>query len=374
MRGLFRFLILLIVVLAIAYLGAWWYVQGRMAEAFRAQEQILRQAGWTVSHGATTRGTSPLAATFSVADLAVTPPATGMATPRITLPNIMMRARITAPFTLDVVLPLAWQIEMSQGPAFTLKFATISDHYNFDPNALFNHAPDPLRQADWNFTGMRMDSANTNFTLISVASFAGLLTRNPHADKNSTALTVHETLTGLALSPIFVTLGHLPFDGKLGALGIDAVLSGPQLAPVDAGTMPGDELAAWQTIGPVIHDWAQAGGHGSFDLMVELGPLNAKTHGNFGFDSSVQPDGKATLVADGVGAFLGDIATAYPAAVGMISVLTAQTAPYMSKGAANAQRLTVDFGLAGGVLTANGKNAATVPPVVWPIATAKAAP
>jgi hypothetical protein len=388
MRGVLRFVVLLIVVLAIAYLGAWWYVQGRMAVAFRAQEQVLRAAGWTVSHGAVARGSSPLVASYAVDDLSLMPPDRGMPTPRITLPQVVLRVRPTAPFTLDVGLPLAWHIAMAQGPAFTLRFATISDRYGFDPNAVLDHAPNPWRQGMLDFTGMRMDSADTNFTLVSIASFAGTVTRDPAADKGSTALTVHEALSGLALSPIFVTLAHLPFDGKLGALGLDASFSGPALPSIapsallagNGGAAPGvavsgvaaSGIAAWNQLGPAMHHWAQAGGHGHFAVTLALGPLHAKTDGDIGFDPSVQPDGKATLVADGVGAFFGDIANAYPAAVGMISALSAQTAPYMSKGpdttktGADAQRLTVAFGLAGGVLTANGKKVADVPPVVWP--------
>lgn len=376
MRGVLRFLILLIVVLAIAYVGAWWYVQGRMAMAFRAQEHMLRQAGWTVSHGATARGSSPLAATYSVTDLTLSPPDRGLPTPKITLPSFVMRAKITSPFTLDIGLPLAWHVAMSQGPAFTLQFTTISDQYHFDPNALLDHAPDPLRSGTLNFTGMRIDSADTNFTLISLASLHTDFTRNPAAGRSDTAFTVHETLTGLALSPIFVTLAHLPFDGKLASLQLGADFSGPQLPPFaqsvltpqTAGvtTNPDAAIAAWQQLGPAVHDWAKGGGHGDFTLAVDLGPLKAHTHGSFGFDTTVQPAGKATLVADGVGAFLGDIANAYPAAVGMISALSAQTAPYMSKAPSDAQRLTVNFALAGGVLTANGKKAADVPPLVWP--------
>ncbi|MGC9269478.1 DUF2125 domain-containing protein [Acidiphilium sp.] len=378
MRGIVRFLVLLLIVLAVAYLGAWWYVQGRMAVAFRAQEQALRRSGWTVSHGAITRGSSPLAATVAVTDLALTPPDQGLPTPTITLPGVTLTVRPVTPFTLDVDLPLAWHVAMPQGPSFTIQFASIQDHYAFDPNALLHHARDPLRSGILRVTGLRIDSADTNFTLISVDRFSAGFTRNPEAGPSATALTMHEALSGLALSPIFVSLGHLPFQGKLASLRLDADLSGPPLPSVAQSMLvphpdglAGNQAAglqAWRKLGPMIHTWAQAGGHGRFTIALGLGPLNAHDHGHFGFDKTDQPEGKAVLVADGIGAFLGDIANAYPATIDLISTLTTETAPYMSKTPGGTQRLTIDFALAGGVLTADGKKAALVPKIVWPAA------
>ncbi|MDD2876767.1 MAG: DUF2125 domain-containing protein [Acidiphilium sp.] len=382
MRGFVRFLVLLLGGLAIAYLGAWWYVQGRLGVAFRAQEQTLRQAGWTISHGATAEGNSPLAATFTVADLTFTPPDQGLPTPKTTLPTLVLKIRPTAPFTLDVGLPLAWRVTTPQGPAFTVQFAAIHDRYNFDPNAVFDHAPDPLRAGMVAFTDMRVDSADTNFTLVSVKSFTADGTRNPQAGTSATAMTMHESLTGLALSPIFVTLGHLPFEGKLAALRLDLDLSGPPLpslaqttiAPHPVELVPNSlaGVAVWQQLGPAIHAWAKAGGHGSYAIALSFGPLDAHEHGQFGFDRAVQPTGKATLTAEGVGEFLGDVANAYPATVNFISNITAQTAPYMAKTPAGIERLTIDFGLANGVLTANGKKAIDVPPITWPAETSTA--
>jgi len=379
MRGVVRFLIALIVILAIAYLGGWWYVQSRMAVAFRHQEQTLRAAGWTISHGDTTRGSSPLAATYTIADLAITPPAQtaspDLPRPTITLPYFALKVDLAAPFTLDIGLPLTWRIAMSQGPAFALRFTTIHDDYQLDPNALIHDAPDPLRTGNLGFTGMRLDSADTNFTLISIGAYSATGTTDPTAGTGGTAFTLHQSLKDLALSPIFVTLGHLPFDGKLAALRFDIDLSGPKFPTRAISPQPGAPLPkpgtpeqAWQRIGPLVHDWAKAGGHGSFAIALDLGPLKAHDHGRFSFDATPQPQGRMTLVGDGVGEFLGDIASAYPQTVGIISLLTTQSAPYMSKTPNGHQRLTVDFGLANGILTANGKKIAHVPPIVWPTA------
>ncbi|MCU4158605.1 DUF2125 domain-containing protein [Acidiphilium sp. AL] len=380
MRGFTRFLLLLIVVLAIAYVAAWWYAEGRLGVAFRQQEAAFRKAGWTVSHGATARGASPLVARFSVADLTFSPPDRGMPEPSITLPNLNLDVHPASPFTLDLGLPLSWHMAMPSGPAFTIQFATLHDRYRFDPNALLDHAPDPLRAVEASFTDMRVDSADTNFTLVSIKSLTARGTRNPAAGKNATAITIHEKITGFALSPIFVTLGHLPFAGKIKSLIFDLDLSGPSMpalshfgqlplapSPDGSGVNPMQPLQAmWRKFGPEIHDWAKAGGHGRYAIALVLGPLDAHAHGNFGFDKAVQPVSRSTLTADGLGEFLGDIASAYPAAVGAISTLTTETAPYMTKGPKGSQRLKADLALADGVLTANGRKTANVPKLVWP--------
>lgn len=373
MRGFARFLVLLVVVVAIAYLGLWWYAEGRLEVGFRQGETALRQAGWTVRHGAVARGSSPAAATLAVADLEMTPPADGTAPrPTITLPNFGLAVRPASPFTLAVGLPLSWHVALSNGPAFTVAFAAISDLYRFDPNALLRHEPNPIRSTSFSATGMRIDSADTNFTLVSIATFTAEGTENPEAGTGATALSLRERMKGLALSPLFVTLGHLPFAGKLAALSLDLDLSGPPIAtPNQPMAFPATGFdtvteAAWHTAGPALHQWAKAGGHGRFALAVDLGPLKARAAGGFAFDAKAQPTMRSKLDADGVGAFLGDIATAYPSTLGIVSTITAATAPYMTKTAGGSQHLAVDFALANGILTANGKKAAHVPPIDWP--------
>lgn len=377
MRGFVRFLIVLIVILAIAYVAAWWYAEGRLAVGFQQSEAALRQAGWTVTHGTVTRGNSPAAATLSVADLKLTPPDRNDPAPTIALPSVKLAVRPGAPLTLDVGLPLSWNIALPSGPAFTARFTAISDRYGFDLNALLHHAADPISSSAFAASGLRIDSADTNFTLISVKSFSVAGTRNPQAGKTATALSVHENLTGLALSPIFVTLGRLPFSGRIAALSLDLKLSGPALnlpaqgLPVPApGAIASQGAAAgqamWQAMGPQLHQWAEAGGHGSFAVGLKIGPLDAHDSGSFSFDATSQPVMNSTLKASGVGAMLGEIATDYPQTVGIISTLTAAAEPYLTKGAGGNQHLAVDFGLGQGVLTANGKKVATVPKLVWP--------
>lgn len=368
MRGLVRFLVLLIVVVAIVYLGAWWYIQGRMAMAFRAQEQHWRAAGWTMSHGSTQRGRSPLAATYTVDDLKLTPPNQGLQTPRVMLPQMVMAIHPTAPFTLDLGLPLEWHVMLQEGPAFTLHFTRIAARERFSSSALLNHDTNPARATHIAFAGMRLDSANTNFTLLSIASFNLDAWNHPNAGKSATAFRNHVTLAGLALSPIFVTIGHLPFAGKLASLNETLTLSGPN-PTLPPPTMPKglvmDPAQAWQIAGPVIHQWVQAGGHGTFTIGLGLGPLIAHTHGQIGFDAKSQPMASAVLTAAGFGEFLGDVANAYPAMVGMVSALTAQTAPYVTR-TAGKQRLIIHFTLANRTLSANGKPVGTVPAINWP--------
>lgn len=382
MRGLVRFLLLLLVMTAIFWLGLWWYAEGRLELAVDQSVTAMRKAGWTVSHGPVIRGTSPLRAQVMVEDIKLTPPDRTGRAPNVVLPGVLLRVRPSAPLTLDLALPTEWRIGLAAGPQLSVRFATIRDSYQFDLKAVLDRDPNPVRSGTFRATGMRVDGANTNFTLVSIAGLEATGIRDPLAGTSATAFSMHEKLTGVALSPIFTTLGNLPFDGKLKELTLDFTMSGPPIhVPHDLLPPSGAEnlaagseaaLAAWKIIGPAVHDWAAAGGHGTFGLGLKLGPLDARESGTFGFDDSTQPTAKVHLVADGLDATLGAIASRYPDMVDDISRLTAASAPYMSKGPKGGQRLKIDLELAHGVLSANGNKLVDVPRVVWPKAGAAA--
>ncbi|UNC12952.1 DUF2125 domain-containing protein [Acidiphilium multivorum] len=377
MRRLVRFLSLVVVLAALGWLGLWWYAESRLALAVDQAAARLHAAGWTVSHGAVTRGTSPFVADVRVADLRLTPPVADGPAPTLEIPAVDLVVHPAAPLTLDLGFATVWRMALEGGPSFTLRFGNIAADDRFDLADLLHHAPDPLRAGAFHATDLRVDSENTNFTLVSIAAIDASGTRNPDAGPDSMAATLHESLRGLALSPLFVTLGNLPFGGKLTALSVDLALSGPAaalparltlppgarwLAPGAAANLP----ALWRQLGPALHRWAQGGGHGTYDFGLTVGPLDAHGTGSFGFDAGTQPKGRLHLVADGLGAALGALSTHYPSLTGDISALTTAAAPYFTRGPKGGQRLAVDFVLAHGAVSANGTKLTTVPPLVWP--------
>lgn len=376
MRSFFRFLLVLVLVLAIAWLGLWWYAEGRINTGFHQEEANLRAQGWTISHGPTARSTSPLVARYTVTNLRLTPPQSAGPAVSITVPQASFSVHAGNPATLVIDLPTRWIASLASGPSFTLRFDRIGGRLGFDPGAALTGGTDPVRSWRMAASGIRIDSENTNFTLASVDSVSTDVVRDPAAGADGTALSVREHVRGFALSPIFVTLGNLPFDGKFHAFDLALDLSGPAIGqpngPVTPNLAPFSGNAAavltqsWDELAPILHPWAKAGGHGRYRLHLAVGPLDAKAQGTFGFDSALQPQAKADLTADGISAFLGDLGNDYPALLDPVSHLTAQLSPYLVKGPKGGQRLSVKLALKGGTVSANGQSVGTVPKLVWP--------
>jgi hypothetical protein len=49
MRAVIKFLLGLILVLAIAWVGLWWYAEGRLQNGFEAWADTQATAGWKIS-------------------------------------------------------------------------------------------------------------------------------------------------------------------------------------------------------------------------------------------------------------------------------------------------------------------------------------
>lgn len=375
MRGFLRFILVLLAVLVIAWIGAWWYLEGRLVVGFRQMEAQLRANGWQVTHGAVTRGNSPLVARFGVADLKLVPPANGaMAQPELTLPQAGAHIGIGDWSILHIDLPLKSTMALRDGPSFAAEFTSLAADYRIDPGAYFRAGRNPVHGGDLVATGFRLDSANTNFTLFSISSLISHASFDQSAGAGKTAFSVQEQIGGMALSPIFVTLAHMPFNGKVSSVSVDLRLSGPVPANLQAVSQrvgaaaeaaPRNPQALLRAAAPAIQAWAKQGGHGGFSLGLGLGPAVAHAAGSFGFDHSLQPRGQADVEANSLGEFLADIASAYPSMIGQISAITAGLQPYMVKSANGAQQLKAKLVLAKGRLTANGGQIAQVPPVDW---------
>jgi hypothetical protein len=381
MRGVSRFLLALLLVLVVVWIGGWWYVQSRMVLGFRHAEASARAAGWQISHGAISRGSSPLAARLSIVNLKLVPPqnASGAAQPALILPQAGAHINVGDPFTLHLDLPLQSMLALRDGPSFSVNFTSIDAAYRINRNAVFNPKRNPFRGGSFAASGFRLDSANTNFTLVSIATLTGSTAVHHSAGKGATAFSLREQLGGLALSPIFVTLAHLPFGGRINALTISLDLSGPVPPDLDAVAYqmreairtsgPRDSQAVLQAAAPAVkaaaRSWAQGGGHGSFALGLGLGPATAHAAGLFSFNENLQPQGDADVTADQLGEFLADIASAYPALIGQISAITSALQPYLIKAPNGAQQLKVHLTDRNQTLTANGNKVVDVPKLDW---------
>ena len=101
MRVVLRFLLVLILVLVIAWLGVWWYAQGRMESGFTNWAAQLATQGWKIGYSSESRGSSPARATLTLTNLTLSPPPDPSGhTATITLPSATMRIEALDPLVL----------------------------------------------------------------------------------------------------------------------------------------------------------------------------------------------------------------------------------------------------------------------------------
>lgn len=375
MRAL-RLILPLILLLVLIWLGFWWYAQSQLVVGFHHAETKLREAGWTVSHGAIERGHSPLVAHMRVVNLQLTPPGAPGARPTIDFPTLGARVAITSPFTCAVDLPHHLSIHTAQGNEIAFDADRITQHFRIDPNAVLHRSKLPFRGGSLHVRALRISVASSNFPILTIGTIDAHTVLHPKADANATSLSLHETLSDIAVSPLFVTLVHLPFNGRISQYSIALKLSGPDLLqslnsistppPMPAADQGAQLNAQLVELGTQLRPWANQGGHGTFAVGLVIGPLDAKLHGAFKFDQTLQPEGTASLTATGLPAFLSAIGTAQPRFANALAAATAATTPFMVKGPGGHQKLDIALVLKNRALTLNGKPGATLPEINWP--------
>lgn len=375
MRAL-RLILPFLLLLVLIWLGFWWYAQSQLVVGFHREEAKLREAGWTVSHGAIERGHSPLVARMSVSNLDLTPPGAPGARPTIDFPTVGAHIDITTPFTCDVELPHHFSIHSAQGNEIALDADVIKDDFRFDPDAVLRRTKFPFRGGTAHVSNLRVSIASSHFPIMTIGALDAQVTFNPKADANATSMSVRETFSNIAVSPLFVTLVHLPFNGRINQYCIAVKFTGPDFSqaldslgtppPMPASDPTAQLNAQLAELGARLRPWASHGGHGTFAVGLVIGPLDANLHGAFKFDQALQPEGTGTVTATGLPAFLSAIGTAQPRFANALAGATAAAAPFMVKGPDGHQKLDIALAVRNRALTLNGKPAATLPEINWP--------
>ncbi len=375
MRAL-RFILPLLLVLALIWIGIWWYAQSQLIVGFQHEEAKLREAGWTITHGPITRGSSPLAASATVANLQLTIPGAPGTRPTIDLPSFNERIDATSPFTVAVNLPHHFTVHAANGTQIAIDADLIEDHLDLSGRDFLPNAKRVLIGGNLRINNLRASVANSNFPIVTIGAIRTHMRLNPDADATETAVRINETFSNIAVSPMFVTLIHLPFNGEIEKYTIAMTISGPDLKPILTGQIsapmapnsdPNTALAQQLTaIGALLRPWASQGGHGTLAVGLIIGPLNAKVDTAFKFDPALQPEGTGTVTATGLHAFFTDIAAAQPRLANGLAAATAATAPYMVKAANGQQKLSIALALKNRSLSLNGKPTTTLPVVNWP--------
>ncbi|GAA5266083.1 hypothetical protein ACOSOMT5_P2510 [Acidiphilium sp. MT5] len=375
MRAL-RFILPLLLVFALIWIGIWWYAQSQLVVGFQREEAKLREAGWTITHGPITRGSSPLAASATVPNLKLTLPGAPGTRPTIDLPSFNERIDATSPFTVAMNLPHHFTVHAANGTQIAIDADLIEDNLYISGHDFMPNAKRVLIGGSVRINNLRASVANSNFPIVTIGAIRTHMRLNQDADATETAVRLNESFSNIAVSPMFVTLIHLPFNGEIEKYTTALTVSGPDLKPIltgqiaapvtansDPNTAFAHQLAA---IGALLRPWASHGGHGTLAVGLIIGPLNAKIDTAFTFDHALQPEGTGTVSATGLHAFFADIATAQPRFANGLAAATAATAPYMVKGADGHQKLSIALALKNRSLSLNGKPTTTFPLVNWP--------
>jgi hypothetical protein len=370
MRAVVGFLLTLVFVLAIVWVGLWWYAEGRMADGFAGWASQLATQGWKISYDSEHRGTSPLAASFTVTNLSLSPPADAQGrTAVITAPSFGLRVDALNPLVLHNDLPHKINIDVANSFDVAVTFGTVSNSQIIDPHLLFSHQPYPFKSGDGAATDISILASEGSLLVLHIDKASAHIDENRNAGAASPALSLTEEVDGLALSPLMTKVASIPFGGAINHFAFSVVLSGPvpqgllglnaQIA-AQKGNLPAQE----KIMLPVLHGWAAAGGNGKLSLGLAVGPSTLTSAATLKFDASAQPSGTVEIMADHLDQFTAAITSAYPQVSDRIAQVEAQLSPYLTTTSAG-QTLNIHAVYGNGALMVNGQKLAPMPPIDW---------
>jgi hypothetical protein len=369
MRGVIRFLLSLIVGIAILWIGFWWYAEHRLQSGFAAWAEQQAGDGWKVSYDSLQRGTSPMNAELTINHLSLTPPpGPNGEVVTISLPSVGLRIVALNPLVFHTDLPNQIAISAGNNIGLLINTGSIALSENLDPDTLFNRHAYPFRGGD--FAASNIQILASSLLVLHIDSLTSHADVNLQAGANAAAISTLTVLNGLALSPLLTRIGSVPFDGRLAQLLLAATFSGPLpdnlsgLADqLDAA--PHDPRAQEELLIPAIHKWAAAGGNGKLALKVLIGPSTIAASGNLAFDANLQPTGTADLSADRLGAFTTALTNSYPELQNDVAQAEAELSPYIGNTPQGGQTLTMHVTYGAGSVTINGNKVAAMPPLDW---------
>ena len=372
MRFIFRVVGLAVVVLAVAWLGLWWWAENRMQEGFATWvARMQNQNGITVSVGRINRGYSPLAASITVTNLLITvQPDPNRPAVLINLPSFGWEIDAANPQTLRYELPGQININTPRATV-AITFGSIAMAAQIDMGALAKQEIDPFKSSDIAASNINFLASGGSLLLLHVDSYDAHAGINRHAGVTDTALGLTEDFKGIALSPLLTRLGSVPFGGGITELALNMNINGPAPADWDAVRKQIEAIPATDPVDrgklalPTVQTWASQGGSANAGLKLVVGPSTLNASGNVKFDAKAQPSGTADVTANHLDAFSTAITTAYPQTQNKITELQAQLSPYLSSTPADGQALGVHVVYGAGTVNVNGQKVSDLPPIDW---------
>jgi hypothetical protein len=372
MRAIIKFLLGVVLILAVIWGGAWWYAEGRMQAGITNWADGLATQGWKISYDSITRGTSPFSAVVNLANLQLTPPPGPQGrTATVTLPTAALRIDIADPLLLHTDLPNRIGVDIGGTVDAAVSVSAISLTEQLDPKILLNHGDYPYRSGDFSASGVDILASQGSLLVLHMDRLVSHFAVNPEAGATMQAFAADESVDGLALSPLVTHLLGIPFGGRVTHLSFGLALSGP--VPPGSGDLAAklkalpmaDQAGKRKLVIPVLHDWAAAGGHGNVMFAGTVGPTTLASDGDVKFDANLQPHGTANLTADHLDQFFGTLTNAYPALQDHVSQVMAALSPYITTSDAGGQSLAMHVVYGAGAVAINGQKTGALPPLNW---------
>ena len=372
MRAIIKFLLSLVLVLVIVWVGLWWYAQGRLQDGFQNWADTQAASGWKITDSGITRGTSPMHAVVTIGNLTLTPPADATGeTGTISLPSLALRIDALNPLVFHTDLPNKISVAIGQSVDLAINTSSIAVSENLDSNALFNKAVYPFRGGDFSAGNVDILASQGSLLVLHIDSISSHADLNLAAGAGATAVATNTSFNGLSLSPLLTKVAQIPFNGQVSNFSLGLTLSGPLPADLTAlaaqirAIDPHDQAAQAKVIIPAIRKWASQGGTGSTTIGLTVGPTTAKADAAVKFDANVQPSGTADLSANHLDELTGAITNAYPQVQDTISQAEAQLSPYLTTTSTGGQTLVMNLVYGPPGITINGQKVADMPPVNW---------
>ncbi len=375
MRRIAKLLGGIIVILAIAWLGLWWYAQGREAQGLQAlatqwsQPHHFSDGGsLQFSYNGISRGTNPLAATATLQNPRWSVQIPGVPGPiTLSLPGATLRIAVTDPLALHLDLPKQIDLTSSRATA-AVTFGASDIRYQLIPQALFRPGTYPnFSQADASFSDINVLASNGSLQLLHIDDLAEHVTLAPSAGKTQTAVAVTDKLDGLTLPAWLVQAARIPFNGQIAHADFALEIAGPLdfQAYYDQLVRITDPRERLHFIMETLHQWAAAGGHAKAGLTLAIGPSTLRAKGDVAFDANVQPSGQFDLTADQLDQFTNALTSAYPDIAQDVNYAEALLSPYLSTTQASGQTLTLHGSYGNGAVTINGQKVSDMKPLDW---------
>ena len=372
MRFFLRSLVGLILLLAIAWFGLWWYAEGRMQSGFASWADQVAVQGGQVSYDSLRRGTSPGTAAITLGNvrIALPPAAPGGRSAVLTLPSLGFRISMLRPLLLHVDLPNRLNVGFNDVDA-VVSFGAVAQTEELDPHVLYGRGRAPLRSGDFAASDVDVLASGGSLLVLHMDAVRGDVRFDGRAGAAGVALDASFSADGLAPSPLVARLLSVPFGGRVAHLAYAVRLSGPVPADLPAlasqfdSLPPGDLAARQKLLAPRLRAWAAAGGNGTLTAGLTVGPTAANFSGTVKFDANVQPEGTADLTANHLDQLTAALTDAYPGLQDTVARLEAELSPYLTSSDQGGQSLAVHAVYGAGAVTINGQKAGALPAVNW---------